>query len=151
MDHTTKLDLLFVMNLILTNILSVIYQNLFIKTTIKIPNSKILYDLLLQENVGGTTYFYQASTGADSHNSTGDNLSIGVSSNIGAAYQCYPGTPSHLQGIKASPRSSAGGSTNGSFFVSEDMRIEILQKNALTLMQPDHEQFPGLFILFINS
>lgn len=95
---------------------------------------------LWQENVGGTTYFYQASASSDSHNST-DSLSVGpINSNIGASYQCYPGTPSHLQGIKPNPRT--GG--NGSFFVSDDLRMEIIHKNALTLMQPDHEQFPGI-------
>lgn len=100
----------------------------------------ICIDVYIQENVGGTTYFYPAATGVDSSNTTAESMSVGHSS-IGSAYQVYPGTPSHLQGIKPVARTAASG--NGSFFVSDDLRMEILHKNALTLLQPDHEQFPG--------
>lgn len=48
----------------------------------------------------------------------------------------YPGTPSHVLSIKSKGGSSA-------FFVSDDIRTDILNRNALTLMQPDPEQFSG--------
>lgn len=51
-------------------------------------------------------------------------------------YQVYPGTPSHLSTLKSK-------NTSSPFFVSEDIRNEILNKNALTLTQSDPEQFPG--------
>lgn len=65
----------------------------------------------------------------------------------------YPGTPSHLQPIKpAKPPSSNNSSAPStpppqaapSFFVSESLRLDILQKNALTLTQPDVIRFPDL-------
>lgn len=65
----------------------------------------------------------------------------------------YPGTPSHLQPVKtAKPPSSNNSSAPStpppqvapSFFVSESLRMDILQKNALTLAQPDIVRFPDL-------
>ncbi|XP_011150054.2 PAN2-PAN3 deadenylation complex subunit Pan3 isoform X3 [Harpegnathos saltator] len=65
----------------------------------------------------------------------------------------YPGTPSHLQPVKApKPPSSNNSSAPStpppqaapSFFVSESLRLDILQKNALTLAQPDIVRFPDL-------
>nr|XP_012150894.1 PREDICTED: PAB-dependent poly(A)-specific ribonuclease subunit PAN3 isoform X1 [Megachile rotundata]XP_012150895.1 PREDICTED: PAB-dependent poly(A)-specific ribonuclease subunit PAN3 isoform X1 [Megachile rotundata] len=65
----------------------------------------------------------------------------------------YPGTPAHLQPVKPtkppSSNSSSAPSTpppqaTPSFFVSENLRMDILQKNALTLAQPDLVRFPDL-------
>lgn len=65
----------------------------------------------------------------------------------------YPGTPAHLQPVKPtkppSSNSSSAPSTPPpqaalSFFVSESLRMDILQKNALTLAQPDIVRFPDL-------
>ncbi|KAF2884641.1 hypothetical protein ILUMI_21528 [Ignelater luminosus] len=87
-----------------------------------------------QENVGGTTYFYP--TSADNSITTNDT-SVPGNSSITSGYQVYPGTPSHVTALK-----SRGG--NSSFFISEDTRMDILSRNALTLIQPDPEQFPDL-------
>lgn len=56
---------------------------------------------------------------------------------MSASHQLYPGTPSHVLSLK----SKGGGSA---FFVSDDLRTDILQRNALTLLQPDPDQFPGV-------
>lgn len=65
----------------------------------------------------------------------------------------YPGTPAHLQSVKpAKPPSSNNSSAPStpppqatpSFFVSDSLRMDILQKNALTLAQPDVVRFPDL-------
>lgn len=57
-------------------------------------------------------------------------------------YQAYPGTPSHLASLKPA-KANASTTPSTSFFVSEDMRLEIMNKNALTLMHHEPEQFPG--------
>ncbi|XP_025832537.1 PAN2-PAN3 deadenylation complex subunit PAN3 [Agrilus planipennis] len=89
-----------------------------------------------QENVGGTTYFYP--TSADNSVTPNDTLnSVGVVTSIASGYQVYPGTPSHVAALK-------GRGGNSSYFVSDDIRLDILNRNALTLMQPDPEQFPDL-------
>lgn len=65
----------------------------------------------------------------------------------------YPGTPSHLQPVKTTKPPSSNNSsapstpppqTASSFFVGESLRLDILQKNALTLAQPDIVRFPDL-------
>lgn len=64
----------------------------------------------------------------------------------------YPGTPSFLQPLKTT-KSSGTNNTEAtsppmpqvpSFFVPETIRMEILQKNALSLAQPDLSQFPDI-------
>uniref|UniRef100_A0A1Y1L4R9 Uncharacterized protein n=1 Tax=Photinus pyralis TaxID=7054 RepID=A0A1Y1L4R9_PHOPY len=87
-----------------------------------------------QENVGGTTYFYP--TSAENSVTTNDTLSS-VNSSVGSSYQVYPGTPSHVTALKSKTGSS-------SFFIAEDTRMDILNRNALTLLQPDPGQFPDL-------
>lgn len=63
----------------------------------------------------------------------------------------YPGTPAHLQPIKAvkSSNNSSAPSTPppqsiSSYFVNDSLRLDILQKNALILAQPDLVRFPDL-------
>ncbi|XP_076546141.1 poly(A) specific ribonuclease subunit PAN3 isoform X3 [Osmia lignaria lignaria] len=65
----------------------------------------------------------------------------------------YPGTPAHLQPVKPTKPPSSNNSSapstpppqaTPSFFVSENLRMDILQKNALTLAQPDVVRFPDL-------
>lgn len=51
----------------------------------------------------------------------------------------YPGTPTHL----ASARTKTTSSNVSGFYVSEDLRLEALHRNALVLAQPDPEQNPG--------
>ncbi|XP_043796324.1 PAN2-PAN3 deadenylation complex subunit PAN3 [Apis laboriosa] len=105
-----------------------------------------------QENVGGTTYFYLGNAVTDTVGTEDGTETIG---NVGAGQigYVYPGTPAHLQPIKStkppSSNSSSAPSTPPpqaalSFFVSESLRMDILQKNALTLAQPDIVRFPDL-------
>lgn len=85
--------------------------------------------------MGGTTYFY--STSAENSVATNESLgSISVSSSVTSSYQVYPGTPSHISALKTR-------TGNSTFFISEDTRMDILSRNALTLLQPDPDQFPG--------
>lgn len=88
--------------------------------------------LIFQENVGGTTYFYP--TSADT--SAGSDTLNSSTSSLASGYQVYPGTPSHVTAFKSRQGSS-------SFFVSDDTRLDLLSRNALTLIQPNPEQFPG--------
>ncbi|XP_015114391.1 PAN2-PAN3 deadenylation complex subunit PAN3 [Diachasma alloeum] len=102
-----------------------------------------------QENVGGTTYFYVGNaTGDQTANEEGNEV-IGP----GQVGYVYPGTPSHLQTVKPTKvtpsNSSSAPSTpppqaNPSFFVSANLRMDILHKNTLTLTQSDPSQFPDL-------
>lgn len=105
----------------------------------KISSRLLKFHFLLQENVGGTTYFYQASGSVqDNSHSSNDSLQhVTHMDNSGGSvtYHVYPGTPSNLvRKIHDAPSTSA---------VAEDMRVEIMNKNALTLLQPEPEQFPG--------
>ncbi|KAK0177411.1 hypothetical protein PV328_001468 [Microctonus aethiopoides] len=104
-----------------------------------------------QENVGGTTYFYLG-------NATGDSIvndEVNEISNVGSSQvgYVYPGTSAHLQSTKPTKtptsNSSSAPSTpppqvNSSFFMSANLRMDILHKNSLTLSQPDSVQFPDL-------
>ncbi|XP_043465158.1 PAN2-PAN3 deadenylation complex subunit pan3 [Leptopilina heterotoma] len=104
-----------------------------------------------QENVGGTTYFY---LGNMSDTLTSEEGTSEIAGNIGAGQvgYVYPGTPSHLHPVKPTKSSSNSTSapstpppqSNPSYFVSENLRNDIFQKNALTLEQPDLVQFPDL-------
>lgn len=105
-----------------------------------------------QENVGGTTYFYLGNAAADTVGTEEGTETIG-NLEAGQVGYVYPGTPAHLQPVKStkpvSSNSSSAPSTpppqaNPSFFVSESLRMDILQKNALTLAQPDVVRFPDL-------
>ncbi|XP_034172064.1 poly(A) specific ribonuclease subunit PAN3 isoform X1 [Osmia lignaria lignaria] len=105
-----------------------------------------------QENVGGTTYFYLGNTSAESVGAEEGTETIGT---VGAGQvgYVYPGTPAHLQPVKPTKPPSSNNSSapstpppqaTPSFFVSENLRMDILQKNALTLAQPDVVRFPDL-------
>ncbi|XP_031782945.1 PAN2-PAN3 deadenylation complex subunit pan3 [Nasonia vitripennis] len=108
-----------------------------------------------QENVGGTTYFYAQNSSVDSGITAGEDGAeiVGTVEPLPLAY-VYPGTPSFLQPFKAATANkSASNNTEShmppasqalSFFVNESLRVEILQKNALTLAQADPVQYPDL-------
>lgn len=61
---------------------------------------------------------------------------MSAGSSIASGYQVYPGMPSHVLSLKSR-------SGNSAFFINDDIRLDILNRNALTLMQPDPEQFNG--------
>ncbi|XP_076286207.1 poly(A) specific ribonuclease subunit PAN3 isoform X1 [Lasioglossum baleicum] len=106
-----------------------------------------------QENVGGTTYFYLGNVATDAVGADdGTETQIGT---VGAGQIgfIYPGTPAHLQPVKPAKTPSSNSSSAPStpppqaapsFFISESLRMDILQKNALTLAQPDIVRFPDL-------
>lgn len=105
-----------------------------------------------QENVGGTTYFYLGNAAADNVGTEEGTETIG-NLEAGQIGYVYPGTPAHLQPVKppkpVSSNSSSAPSTpppqvTPNFFVSESLRMDILQKNALTLAQPDIVRFGDL-------
>ncbi|CAH1179558.1 unnamed protein product [Phaedon cochleariae] len=78
-----------------------------------------------QENVGGTTYFYQYQSPPENcqQNETTLNTTL------------PPALPEFsVFSVKKEP----------SYFMSEDLRNDILNRNVLTLMQPDPQQFPDL-------
>ncbi|CAG9856789.1 unnamed protein product [Phyllotreta striolata] len=74
-----------------------------------------------QENVGGTTYFYQI-------HATPENCQPTEVSN--------PSLPTEYNVYTAKKEPS--------FFLSEDLHNDILNRNVLTLMQPDPQQYPDL-------
>ncbi|XP_076760552.1 poly(A) specific ribonuclease subunit PAN3 isoform X1 [Xylocopa sonorina] len=105
-----------------------------------------------QENVGGTTYFYLGNAATDTVGAEEGTETIG-SVGAGQVGYVYPGTPSHLQPVKPTKATSSNNSSapstpppqaTPSFFLSESLRVDILQKNALTLAQPDLIRFPDL-------
>ncbi|KAH0535503.1 PAN2-PAN3 deadenylation complex subunit PAN3 [Cotesia glomerata] len=101
-----------------------------------------------QENVGGTTYFYV--------NNTADNVADDGNEVIGNSQvgYVYPNTPGHLQATKpikvpaanstSAPSTPPPPQVNSSFFMSTNLRMDILHKNSLTLSQPNPAQFPDL-------
>lgn len=112
-----------------------------------------------QENVGGTTYFYLGNAGTDTVGPEERTTETVIGGNVGAGQigYVYPGTPAHLQPTVKQPPTKPPSSNNSSsapstppaqtaasFFVSETLRMDILQKNALTLAQPDAVRYPDL-------
>ncbi|XP_035723493.1 PAN2-PAN3 deadenylation complex subunit PAN3-like [Vespa mandarinia] len=102
-----------------------------------------------QENVGGTTYFYLGNAATDAVG--GEEGTDGITTiGTGQAGYVYPGTPAHLQPSKTSSSSNSSAPSTPppqaapSFFINETIRIDILQKNALVLAQPDVVRFPDL-------
>ncbi|EEB18867.1 conserved hypothetical protein [Pediculus humanus corporis] len=81
-----------------------------------------------QENLGGTTYFYPATTVASESSSSGVTQ-----------FQGYAGNHSHLNQEETSLISSSP-----SFYVSDSIRSEILEKSALIMLQPDPTLYPEL-------
>nr|CAD7442981.1 unnamed protein product [Timema bartmani] len=83
-----------------------------------------------QENVGGTTYFYPTGSSGEPGST---NASSVVPTVVIPSYHVYPGTPTHISAVK--------GKQSG-LYVSDELRLEILHRNALVLAQPDPEHYP---------
>ena len=78
--------------------------------------------------MGGTTYFYPATnTSGDSPPNTG--------------FQGFAGSQNH---VTQEETSSVPPSI--SFYVSESIKNDILEKNALIMLQPDPRLYPGKMI-----
>ncbi|XP_066256175.1 PAN2-PAN3 deadenylation complex subunit pan3 [Euwallacea similis] len=82
-----------------------------------------------QENVGGTTYFYQFSATTPEHNGVEPSPEP-ITSTPNTS------TPTDYMSLqnKADP----------SFFIAEELKNDILSRNMLTLLQPDPAQYPDL-------
>ncbi|XP_064636086.1 PAN2-PAN3 deadenylation complex subunit pan3-like isoform X2 [Lineus longissimus] len=80
----------------------------------------------IQENVGGTTYFY-----------TSEELAAQLQGVMVSTVSMYPGVPAHVAHLKPKPNMVG-------FGMSEEHKLEILNKQALTLMQIDPEQNPDI-------
>lgn len=99
-----------------------------------------------QENVGGTTYFYSETAHQQ-----------GLQEDPGGpimypAYSVYPGTPAHLKEYTNRPAAMPPPHSSmvvppqqpNSYFVNEDLKLEIMHKNALVLSQANPSVFPDL-------
>ncbi|CAG0881389.1 unnamed protein product, partial [Darwinula stevensoni] len=85
-----------------------------------------------QENVGGTTYYYTRDEAAMGAPSQGETPSL-----VLPDFTVYPGPPAHVANMK--PKASAP-----SFFLPEELRLELLHQQSLRLAHADAEQFPDL-------
>lgn len=118
-----------------------------------------------QENVGGTTYFYPTTSPSSTITpSSSDSISSTHLNNQHhhsqhqqqqaqqqvaqvlaplVAHQMYPGTPAHIASMRDRVGGAAGAAASA-FFISEEAHEELLQRNALTLVQCDPEEYPDL-------
>lgn len=99
--------------------------------------------------MGGTTYFYQAAGAGPvvAADGSSEDPVVGVDevpATAGVGVTMYPGTPSHVTSAKAQLAAS-----EGQFYMSDDIRLEMLQKNAITLTQPDPTAYPGELMLIV--
>lgn len=83
-----------------------------------------------QEYVGGTTYFYASPEAVSNDEEVVSN----------AAVTLYPGTPAHAKTAMAHLAPNA----DTSYYISNQLRLEIQHKNNLTLLQPDPNLYPDL-------
>ncbi|KAK7789628.1 hypothetical protein R5R35_012326 [Gryllus longicercus] len=90
-----------------------------------------------KENVGGTTYFYPTSSGETGPLAEEVPSTTPVPTVVMPNFTVYTGSPTHVSSLKE--KSSTSG-----FYVSEELRMEQMHRNALILAQPDPEQYPDL-------
>lgn len=83
---------------------------------------------LYQESVAGTTYFYSS----DEPNSTEEGHP-----SVLPDYHVYPGNPSHIEHMR--PKANAP-----SFFLPDELRMDILHRLSLSMAQANVEQYPDL-------
>jgi len=111
-----------------------------------------------QENVGGTTYYYSAGAGGGSSTPTG-GLNPEAAPVVMPSFHMYPGTPSHLTKAQTAsspsrgapqqpPAPSASHTTHltnslGSYYLLDEFRLELLNRNALVLTLPNTQANPG--------
>lgn len=63
--------------------------------------------------------------------------SVGVAA-VPTGLTMYPGTPTHVVTAKAQLAA-----TDDQFYMADDVRLEMLHKNAVTLTQSDPVAYPG--------
>lgn len=82
---------------------------------------------MFQESVGGTTYFY-----SQEENNPVEPLPI-----ILPELNVYPGNPAHIEHMR--PKANAP-----SFFLPDELRMDILRRHHLTMAEVNPEQYPDL-------
>lgn len=82
-----------------------------------------------QESLGGTTYFYHHDD-ANSSNEEGQPVVV-------PEYQVFPGSAAHVEHMK--PKANAP-----SFFLPDELRMDILHRQSLTLAQRNPDTSPDL-------
>uniref|UniRef100_A0A1B6C5K5 PAN2-PAN3 deadenylation complex subunit PAN3 n=2 Tax=Clastoptera arizonana TaxID=38151 RepID=A0A1B6C5K5_9HEMI len=97
-----------------------------------------------QENVGGTTYFYPAAvsgTSGDVNSSMVEESNVAEDSSVvsAAAITMFPGTPPHVKTAKS--HLAAGEAT---FYIADDLKLELQHKNAITLLQSNVNTYPDI-------
>jgi hypothetical protein len=135
-----------------------------------------LLNFLRQENVGGTTYYYSAGAGGSSSPASG--LNPDAAPVVMPNYHMYPGTPTHLtkaQPVSSPSRNSGAAAqpqqqqqppppmastshtthlTNslGTYYLLDEFRLELLNRNALVLATPNTHANPGtqFFLLYLG-
>ncbi|XP_041463610.1 PAN2-PAN3 deadenylation complex subunit Pan3-like isoform X4 [Lytechinus variegatus] len=89
------------------------------------------YPGVTQENIGGTTYFY---TDDQMSNMSQAQPNAGI---VLPTYHVYPSTPAHVDYMKRN--------VNGpSFFMDEEFKIDVLNKQAQALTQLDLTEHPDI-------
>ncbi|XP_060519443.1 PAN2-PAN3 deadenylation complex subunit Pan3 [Cylas formicarius] len=89
-----------------------------------------------QENVGGTTYFYHYPTTPESN----------LSSRTRASREdgCLTSETTGASSTTSNDYATFATKPEPSFFISEELRNDILNRNMLTLLQPDPQQYQDL-------
>lgn len=113
---------------------------------------------VLQENVGGTTYYYTPDENikpnceeqniGDHGSQVPDKLSHSshLSRRIHSPNQSVPAPQNQLYSVYSGPSSflqSCSGQQRSSFFMNEDIRADLIQRNSVALSTSDPAVFPG--------
>ncbi|KAB7496513.1 PAB-dependent poly(A)-specific ribonuclease subunit PAN3 [Armadillidium nasatum] len=85
-----------------------------------------------QENVRGTTYFYTAQDMSYNPSNAPSQNSL-----LFLPYHVAPPTPPHIHHFKSSTNSPQ-------FFMGDELRNEIIERQVLSMAQPDPDQYPDL-------
>ncbi|XP_071949670.1 PAN2-PAN3 deadenylation complex subunit pan3-like [Antedon mediterranea] len=83
----------------------------------------------IQENIGGTTYFYTEQQLAQEANQ--------LSGLVLPNFHMYPSVPAHIAYMKQKPQGP-------SFFMGEDIKVDILHRHLVTLAQIDPTEHPDI-------
>ena len=86
------------------------------------------------QDLSGTTYFFSAN---ELNFSTVSNQSNSQPALCLPAYHVLPSTPSHVHHLRTPQHAPH-------FFVGDDSRHDILERQAITLAHVDPEQYPGM-------
>ncbi|XP_035709108.1 PAN2-PAN3 deadenylation complex subunit Pan3 isoform X2 [Folsomia candida] len=113
-------------------------------------NSTPVPPITYQENVGGTTYFYNPEEAAGSQEIIPGDDPGGP--HVFPTYSVYAGPPSHLKDFTTRLNPLGPPPTpvvhpapqSPSFFTPDELKAELMQRNAVMLSQPNSTVFPDL-------